>query len=80
MGGISPFGMQGGKKMGNLKYSPMSHGTTDDATIAMPVSGPDALKAAHDYLDASLSGAETTADADAFYGYYTIDILRDGSE
>ncbi|HEY3290204.1 MAG TPA: hypothetical protein VGK87_08770, partial [Anaerolineae bacterium] len=38
----------------------------------------DALKAAQAYLDANLPGAKTAEDADTFYGYYTIEILRDG--
>jgi hypothetical protein len=43
----------------------------------MPVSAAEALKTAQAYLDQNLPGAKTAADADTFYGYYTIDILRD---
>jgi hypothetical protein len=49
-----------------------------DVSAEMPVSPDEALKAAQAYLDSSLTGAQTAPDADPFYGYYTIDILRDG--
>jgi hypothetical protein len=49
-----------------------------EATTAMPVSAAGALKAAQSYLDQNLPGAKTAKDADTFYGYYTIDILRGG--
>ena len=38
-----------------------------------------ALQAAQQYLDTALPGTKTASDADPFYGYYTIDILRDGN-
>ena len=44
----------------------------------MPVNPAQALLAAQQYLDSALPGTTTAADADPFYGYYTIDILRDG--
>ena len=44
----------------------------------MPVIQDAALQAAQQYLDTALPGTRTAADADPFYGYYTIDILRDG--
>jgi hypothetical protein len=44
----------------------------------MPVTSAQALQAAQAYLDTALPGAKTAVDADRFYGYYTIDILRDG--
>ncbi|HEY3289830.1 MAG TPA: hypothetical protein VGK87_06860 [Anaerolineae bacterium] len=71
----------GPNMMWNTKYSPMRNmmgGATGQATITMPVSASDALKAAQAYLDQNLPGAKTAEDADTFYGYYTIDILRDG--
>jgi hypothetical protein len=75
----------GPNMMWNAKYSPMRGmmggmmgGTTGEVTTAMPVSAADALKVAQTYLDKNLPGAKTAADADPFYGYYTIDILRDG--
>lgn len=71
----------GPNMMWNTKYSPMRGmmgGSTVEATTAMPVSAADALKTAQAYLDQNLPGAKTAKDADPFYGYYTIDILRDG--
>jgi hypothetical protein len=44
----------------------------------MPVTSAQALQAAQQYLDLAIPGTKTAADADPFYGYYTIDILRDG--
>jgi hypothetical protein len=35
---------------------------------------------AQQYLDAYLPGTKVAEDADAFYGYYTIHVLRDGKE
>ncbi len=75
------FPEPGPNMMWNTKYSPMRFmmgGSTGEATTAMPVSAADALTAAQAYLDQNLPGAKTAEDADTFYGYYTIDILRDG--
>ncbi len=44
----------------------------------MAVSPEQALKDAQAYLDKYQPGSTTAEDADAFYGYYTIDIRRDG--
>jgi hypothetical protein len=44
----------------------------------MPISSAQALQTAQQFLDTNLSGTKTSPDADPFYGYYTIDILRDG--
>jgi hypothetical protein len=71
----------GPNMMWNTRYSPMRGmmgGATSEATTAMPVSASDALKTAQAYLDKNLAGAKTAEDADTFYGYYTIDIMRDG--
>jgi hypothetical protein len=47
-------------------------------SLEMALTAGQALQAAQQYLDTALPGTQTAADADAFYGYYTIDILRDG--
>ena len=52
--------------------------TPQTETADMTVSSNEALKTAQDYLDKFLPGASTAEDADPFYGYYTLDILRDG--
>jgi hypothetical protein len=44
----------------------------------MPVTSDQALKLAQEALDKLLPGTTTSDEADAFYGYYTIHVLRDG--
>ncbi|MCL5999596.1 MAG: hypothetical protein M1546_26555 [Chloroflexi bacterium] len=74
----------GPNMMWNAKYGHMNGmmgmmgSTAREATTAMPVSATEAIKAAQAYLDENLPGAKTAEDAETFYGYYTIDILRDG--
>jgi hypothetical protein len=75
-GGMNHNGMMGGGfgMMGN--YS--SSATPSAVSATMPVTAAQALQAAQQYLDTALPGTQTATDADPFYGYYTIDILRDG--
>ena len=75
----------GPNMMWNTKYSPMRNmmggmmgSQVREPTTVMPLSTADALKTAQAYLDKNLPGAKTAEDADTFYGYYTIDILRNG--
>jgi hypothetical protein len=79
----------GPNMMWNLKYGSMTHmmgggmmgystGNTADPSATMTVSAGQALQDAQTWLDSNMSGAKTAEDADPFYGYYTIDILRDG--
>jgi len=51
--------------------------TPADVSATMPVSSEQALQAAQQYLETALPGTKLASDADPFYGYYTIDILRD---
>ncbi len=44
----------------------------------MSVTPEEALQIAQQYLDQQFPGYKTAADADPFYGYYTIDIMKDG--
>jgi len=69
-------GMMGGRggMMGGNTFSTSSSAVSE----SMPVTSAQALQAAQQYLDTALPGAKTASDADPFYGYYTIDILRDG--
>jgi len=84
----------GANRMWNQKYSPMSgrgvmgrgmHGMgstylvnpTVKSVEDMTISPEKAVQIAQDYLDQSQNG-EKTGDAEAFYGYYTLDILKDG--
>jgi hypothetical protein len=72
-GGMSMMGGHGGM-MGNLSFS----STPATVSATMPVTSKQALEAAQKYLDTALPGAKTATNADAFYGYYTIDILQNG--
>lgn len=63
-GGVS--GMMGGQDLSDLPSE-------------MPVDAEEAVEIAQRYLDAYLPGAEAGGEADPFYGYYTLHILRDGS-
>ena len=68
--------MMGG---GNGTTGQPSLSTTPSAVSAeMPVTAAQALQAAQTYLNTALPGTQTASDADPFYGYYTIDILRAG--
>jgi len=49
-----------------------------DVSAEMPVSADEALQAAQGYLDANLAGVVVSDEITAFYGYYTIDLERDG--
>ncbi len=69
MGNGRGYGMMGGYFDGNVPANVSS---------SMAVSSEQALKNAQAYLDQYLPGTTTAPDADAFYGYYTIDYLRDG--
>jgi hypothetical protein len=78
-GGLTHQGMMGGAggMMGMMNRAGVD-GTPASVSAEMPVKAEQALKAAQDYLDANFKGAVTAEKADPFYGYYTIDILRDG--
>jgi hypothetical protein len=73
MGGYG--GMMGGYggMMDNRNYN------SESAIEDMSVTSEQALKAAQDFLDQDFPGYQTSEDADPFYGYYTIDILKDGT-
>jgi hypothetical protein len=77
-GGISPE--PGPNMMWNTKYSPVAHamGGWFTSSTRNSVTAAQAKENAQEYLDTYLNGAQVAEDADAFYGYYTIDVLRDG--
>jgi len=72
--------------MWNLKYSMMAGGVMmkvpDSTNLATPftmtVTAEEAAKLAQDYLDAKTTGFTADKNPQMFYGYYTIDILKDG--
>jgi hypothetical protein len=69
--GYGPGGMMGGYGSNNGAAAP-------EISADMPVSPEQAVQAAQDYLDVSLPGVAATEEVTPFYGYYTIDIARDG--
>lgn len=69
----SVFPEMGPNMMWNTKYGRMSWNTATETTI----NEENALKIAQDYLDRALPGTKA-ADADTFYGYYTIEVTKDG--
>jgi hypothetical protein len=71
MGGGGGGGMMGGGS--NSVGSP-----SGSVSAAMTISSTQALALAQQFLDNALPGTTTASDADAFYGYYTLDFLRDG--
>ena len=81
----------GPNMMWNLKYGHMrgfggmmgrNHGFASATPAAvssqMTVTPEQALKAAQQYLDQNFAGSKAASEPDAFYGYYTIDIMKDG--
>jgi len=79
---LSVYPEYGPNMMWNLKYGHMSGnnmmGNLSQATQTMTASPEQALKDAQQYLDQEYPGYQTAEDADPFYGYYTIDILKNG--
>ena len=76
-GGLNHRQMMGGYA-GGMPGGYAANATPAAVTADMPLTPAQALQAAQQYLDTALPGDKTAADADPFYGYYTIDILRDG--
>ncbi len=52
--------------------------TPADISADMPISADQAIKDAQTYLDAHYAGTTAATTAFKFYGYYTIDFLKDG--
>lgn len=73
---MAGFGMMGGM-MGQYggQFSGFDLGRLE-ASAEMPVTAPEAIEAAQDYLDRFLPGTEADEQADPFYGYYTLHVLR----
>ncbi len=70
----------GPNMMWNTKYGHMGGwgGYGAQPTTDMPVSPKQAREDAQRYLDAYLPGTTVADEADPFYGYYTLHVLRDG--
>ena len=69
----------GPNMMWNTRYSPMAGmmgGWGIQQAEAMSITSEQALGIAQQWLDQSLPGTSTAGQADTFYGYYTIHILK----
>ncbi len=71
-------GMMGGRggMMGGIWQNNQANPPSVSATL--PVTPDQAVKAAQQYFDQYFPGSQADPEPDAFYGYYTIDILKDG--
>jgi hypothetical protein len=67
----SGYGMMGGCMMGNYRQS-------QNVDAEMPVNAKDAAQYAQDYLDKYQPGVVVSDEITPFYGYYTIDLEKDG--
>jgi hypothetical protein len=73
MGGVgnSPSGMMGG-------FGSENNTNIKDVSSELSVSPEEALEAAQRYLDQFSPGVEVSDETTPFYGYYTIDLEKDG--
>ena len=90
-GSLAVYPEHGPNMMWNLKYGGLNHAgmmtsgsgwnntVTANASAEMSVTAEQAFQYAQVYLDDYLPGTSTAADADPFYGYYTIDVQRAGN-
>ena len=79
-GMMSGNGMMGSGMMGRQGYgSQPGSPQVQEITAEMPVSSEQALETAQRYLDTFLPGVKVEDKAEPFYGYYTLDIQRDGA-
>lgn len=69
----------GPNMMWNAKYSPMAAMTGfGNVQAQATVTGKQAIEYARQYLDRALPGTKAD-EADAFYGYYTVHVVKDGN-
>jgi hypothetical protein len=74
-------GMMGGGMMGGPRWGwggREGYRGWQDPTKEMTVTPQEARQYAQEFLDARLPGTKVEKDADTFYGYYTITVLKDG--
>lgn len=73
------YGHMGGNgMMGSAGMMSGYFRNSSSVSSQMTVTPEQTLQIAQQYLDQQYSGYKTTTDADPFYGYYTIDIMKDG--
>jgi hypothetical protein len=86
---LTVFPEQGPNMMWNEKYGPMRGrgmlgggsgmmGNPVNNSGSMTITSEAAGKIAQQYLDQQFPGLQASSEPDPFYGYYTIDILKDG--
>lgn len=86
---LTVFPEQGPNMMWNLKYGPMRGrgmmgggsgmmGNPVNNSGSMTITSEAAGKISQQYLDQQFPGFQVSSEPDPFYGYYTIDILKDG--
>ena len=80
---LTVFPEYGPNRMWNLKYGHMGMaswgmGRSDTTAVSanMPITPDQARSAAQQYLDQQFPGYQAATEPDAFYGYYTLDILK----
>ena len=73
-GHMSGTGMMGGNRRGMMGSYNTNQGS---ASATMTVTSEQAVQLARQYLDRQFPGYQAATDPDPFYGYYTIDILKD---
>ncbi|MBA4383332.1 MAG: hypothetical protein C0410_01210 [Anaerolinea sp.] len=92
---LSVYPEYGPNMMWNLKYGLMSgaggmmggrtgmmggyRNSSNSTSATMTVTSDQAAKIAQQYLDQQFPGYQAATDPDPFYGYYTLDILKDGN-
>jgi hypothetical protein len=74
MADLGGYGMMGGMMGWRANASGLQ---SLEPSAEMPVSAAQAVEAAQRYLDLYLPGTVVAEEADPFYGYYTLHILRD---
>ena len=74
-GGMMGSGMMGSGMMGEYGYN---NGELPDVSAEMTVTKEEALDLAQQYLDTHDPGVTVSDEITAFYGYYTIDLEKDG--
>lgn len=75
--GLSGYGMMGSGGMMGGRGGRSQSGTSTTATTDMPIKPADARDRAQKFLDRQLPGTKAE-EPDTFYGYYTIEIEKDG--
>lgn len=72
-------GMMGGQWGGMMGGGTRDNqGNPPSVSASMPVTPAQVVTAAQQFIDTQFPGSKAAENPDAFYGYYTVDILKDG--